>query len=360
MAVPRCAMAFLLVMALCGVSMATVYKVGDAAGWTIIGDVDYNKWAANKTFQVGDIITFEYNAQFHNVLQVKHAKFRSCNTTAPVATYTSGNDSITIKRAGHFYYICGFPGHCQGGQKVDTPSDSSPSPSPSSSATAPAPSDKNSAPSLHSSMGILAGKLGLSVVALAFCIAVSAMALAKSAVVFFLIMALCGVSMAAVYKVGDSVGWTTEGPVDYKKWASSKTFRVGDILIFEYNPEYHNVKQVKHPDFHSCNATYPVATYTSGNDSITIKRHGHYFFLCSFSNHCQEGMKIDIRVPKITPSPSLPSPSSSPSASPYPYDGPSPYPAMAPAPESSAPSLHSSLGGLSLVALAFCIAGVGF
>lgn len=37
-------------------------------------------------------------------------------------------------------------------------------------------------------------------------------------------------SFAAVYKVGDSAGWTTIGNVDYKKWASTKTFRVGDII----------------------------------------------------------------------------------------------------------------------------------
>lgn len=37
-------------------------------------------------------------------------------------------------------------------------------------------------------------------------------------------------SFAAVYKVGDSAGWTTIGNVDYKKWASTKTFHVGDII----------------------------------------------------------------------------------------------------------------------------------
>ncbi|KAL6971481.1 hypothetical protein U1Q18_031158 [Sarracenia purpurea var. burkii] len=40
------------------VSIAAVYKVGDSAGWTTIGNVDYKQWAALKTFQVGDIIRF--------------------------------------------------------------------------------------------------------------------------------------------------------------------------------------------------------------------------------------------------------------------------------------------------------------
>lgn len=39
-----------------GKSKAAVYKVGDSAGWTIVGHVDYRTWAAQKTFRVGDVI----------------------------------------------------------------------------------------------------------------------------------------------------------------------------------------------------------------------------------------------------------------------------------------------------------------
>ncbi|KAJ7007623.1 hypothetical protein NC653_006606 [Populus alba x Populus x berolinensis] len=41
-------------MALCGVSMATVYQVGDSTGWTSMGQVDYQDWAASKNFHGGD------------------------------------------------------------------------------------------------------------------------------------------------------------------------------------------------------------------------------------------------------------------------------------------------------------------
>ncbi|OVA12580.1 Plastocyanin-like [Macleaya cordata] len=152
--------------ALLQVSMATVYKVGDSTGWTTIGNFDYQKWAASKTFRVGDIILFEYNTQFHNVMQVNHPDYQSCNTTGPLKTYTSGNDSITITRNGHYYYLCGVPGHCQSGQKVDIrvarlSKTTAPAPStspPSASPPAPESSPKNSAP--LPSMGVL-GKLVL-------------------------------------------------------------------------------------------------------------------------------------------------------------------------------------------------------
>ncbi|XP_030465895.1 mavicyanin [Syzygium oleosum] len=98
---------------------AAVYKVGDTAGWTTIGNVDYKQWSAIKTFQLGDTVIFQYNAQFHNVMHVTHAEFRACNTTSPKATYTTGNDSITLTNRGHHYFFCGVPGHCQAGQKVD-------------------------------------------------------------------------------------------------------------------------------------------------------------------------------------------------------------------------------------------------
>lgn len=37
-------------------------------------------------------------------------------------------------------------------------------------------------------------------------------------------------SIGAVYKVGDSAGWTTIGKVDYKHWAATHTFRLNDII----------------------------------------------------------------------------------------------------------------------------------
>ncbi|XP_059632525.1 mavicyanin-like [Cornus florida] len=156
LAVEKRVVAMLLVMlGAMQVSIAAVYKVGDSAGWTTIGNVDYKAWAATKTFQVGDIIHFQYSPQFHNVMQVTHAEYRSCNTTAPISTHTTGNDSITITTRGHHYFLCGVPGHCQIGQKVDinVPRISSMAPTPSAlsnssvpSATVPAPSPSAAAP----------------------------------------------------------------------------------------------------------------------------------------------------------------------------------------------------------------------
>ncbi|KAI3788751.1 hypothetical protein L2E82_01525 [Cichorium intybus] len=115
--------ALLMSMVVCGSLLETtsgaLYTVGDSAGWTTIGNVNYKQWAATKTFQFGDTIVFTYNKQFHNVMQVKHADYRTCNVSDPIATHSTGNDSIVIKTYGHHYYLCAVPGHCQAGQKLD-------------------------------------------------------------------------------------------------------------------------------------------------------------------------------------------------------------------------------------------------
>ncbi|KAJ0093188.1 hypothetical protein Patl1_25396 [Pistacia atlantica] len=48
--------------------------------------------------------------------------------------------------------------------------------------------------------------------------------------VVMLTLFLLKVSNAAVYKVGDSGGWTTIGNIDYKQWAATKTFQLGDTI----------------------------------------------------------------------------------------------------------------------------------
>ncbi|GAB4843416.1 hypothetical protein Ancab_013378 [Ancistrocladus abbreviatus] len=171
--------------------------------------------------------------------------------------------------------------------------------------------------------------------------------------VALVVLVACGLqqlpcpSHAAVYKVGDKAGWTTIGHVDYKQWAATKTFRVGDTILFEYHPQFHNVMQVAHPAYQACNASFPITTHTTGNDSITITRHGHHFFICGVPGHCQSGQKVDINVMRaassIAPTPTVPS-------------SPSAHAEMTPSPSpSDAAKLHALRGPLSKLALAVAL-----
>jgi hypothetical protein len=43
-------------LAMAATSSAVVYKVGDASGWTILGNVNYTDWTSKQNFRVGDTI----------------------------------------------------------------------------------------------------------------------------------------------------------------------------------------------------------------------------------------------------------------------------------------------------------------
>lgn len=164
----------------------------------------------------------------------------------------------------------------------------------------------------------------------------------RTVVVVCSIFAWFEISNAAVYKVGDSAGWTTIGNVDYKQWSATKTFQLGDKIVFEYNPQFHNVMQVIHSEYKACNASSPISTHTTGNDSITIDTHGHHFFVCGVPGHCQAGQKVDINV--------LRSPSLAPTQSGVPSSVPAATVVPAASPSAAAPHTpFLNLGWLLLV-----------
>ncbi|KAJ0246380.1 Phytocyanin domain-containing protein [Hirschfeldia incana] len=181
-------------------------------------------------------------------------------------------------------------------------------------------------------------------------------------ILIIMAMGMFGESLASsLHKVGGSAGWTTLGKVDYQKWTSSDIFTPGDSLLFVYNTQFHNVKQVSRRDFLSCNATSALATYSSGSDTVALKTPGHYYFICGFPGHCQSGQKLHVLVvATTTASPSL---SPDPSPIPSPSTGSSPSPSPATASEDSAQngaisfsvSLSTAMSGVVLFLVALML-----
>ncbi|XP_060676311.1 blue copper protein-like [Ziziphus jujuba] len=168
------------------------------------------------------------------------------------------------------------------------------------------------------------------------------MGFSSNSMILVLLLSFCGSCFGAFYKVGDSQGWTSKGSVDYKTWASTKQFQVGDVLNFEYDPQVNNVVRVTHKDYKSCNTSNSTFISQTGNDAIVIKNPGHLYFVCSVPGHCQAGQKVDIRVPPKSdirsPSPTPTSSKTSPTASPPSSAPSSPTPSIkggAPPPKST-------------------------
>ncbi|QHN91702.1 Blue copper protein [Arachis hypogaea] len=82
------------------IAMGTEYVVGDHHGWAT--GFDYNIWAADKVFKVGDSLAFQ-------------------NCTVPSNhsdALRSGNDVIVLASPGQKWYLCGVGEHCTTGQKL--------------------------------------------------------------------------------------------------------------------------------------------------------------------------------------------------------------------------------------------------
>ncbi|XP_050208959.1 basic blue protein-like [Mercurialis annua] len=110
-------------------------------------------------------------------------------------------------------------------------------------------------------------------------------------VVLFMLIFQLEMGSAAVYTVGGGAGWT----FNLASWPKGKSFRAGDILVFNYSVGAHNVVAVNKGGYNSCTAPKGSRSYTSGKDRIKLSK-GQNFFICTFPGHCQGGMKIAINA----------------------------------------------------------------
>ncbi|PHU05715.1 hypothetical protein BC332_26537 [Capsicum chinense] len=231
--------------------MATEHWVGGEKGWAL--GVDYQAWAKDKVFKVGDTLVFKYTQGHHNVFKVNQTAFQNCVVPPPSEALTSGYDAITLVKPGKKWYICGIPTHCSDySQKlVITVEDGAPAPAPIS----PAPPME--------------------------------------------------------YWVGGDKGWAID--VDYQAWAKGKNFKVGDKLVFKYTQGHHNVFKVNQTAFHNCIVPPPSEALTSGHDVITLAKPGKKWYICGIPKHCsdhKQKLVITVEGEAPAPAPVAPAPAS--------------------------------------------------
>ncbi|KAJ4721288.1 blue copper protein-like [Melia azedarach] len=99
------------------ITSAKEFIVGDDMGWTV--GFDYQAWANDKVFYVGDKLVFQYPAGAHNVFKVNGTSFQNCEIPASDnQALKTGNDIIVLATPGRKWYICGVGNHCELGQKL--------------------------------------------------------------------------------------------------------------------------------------------------------------------------------------------------------------------------------------------------
>ncbi|CAN8258979.1 unnamed protein product [Cochlearia groenlandica] len=94
--------------------------------------------------------------------------------------------------------------------------------------------------------------------------------------------------------VGDRTGW--ELLINYTNWSQGRKFHVGDVLVFNYNNDQHNVMEVNSTAYADCERDGYISLYTNGNDSVTISQPGEHWFICGVGDHCEIGQKLSINV----------------------------------------------------------------
>ncbi|TVU14988.1 hypothetical protein EJB05_38486 [Eragrostis curvula] len=158
-----------VLLAIVAPASAKDYAVGDSSGWK--PGVDYTAWAKGKSFNVGDSLSFQYNAA-HSVAEVSEADYKACSASNALGSYKDQSTSIPLTKPGTRYFICGAAGHCAAGMKLAiTVSDGSSAPATTTTAS-PTTRSTNSAGSDSDESGATgrAARLatGLSFVALGF------------------------------------------------------------------------------------------------------------------------------------------------------------------------------------------------
>ncbi|XP_015081050.1 cucumber peeling cupredoxin-like [Solanum pennellii] len=161
-------------------------------------------------------------------------------------------------------------------------------------------------------------------------------------VLMTILAALPGNIVAVDHIVGDTTGWTipSSGPTTYANWASGRTFRVGDTLVFNFASGAHDVAKVTKSAYDSCSSTNPISLITVGPANITLNSTGSEYFICTFGQHCNAGQKLAINVATS----STTSPTPAPSPVPNPTRAPTPTPSLSPSDGPSGPSPSPSGG----------------
>ncbi|QHO51795.1 hypothetical protein HN51_020932 [Arachis hypogaea] len=118
----------------------TRHVVGGSEGWKIpSNDSEYQDWANNQRFSLGDILVFDFTMNQHDVVEVPKDSYDICSPENAINTTMNSPANFILNKEGQFYYICSFGTHCIQGQKLSiiVPSSSSGAPSPQPSRSPP-------------------------------------------------------------------------------------------------------------------------------------------------------------------------------------------------------------------------------
>ncbi|XP_010425458.1 PREDICTED: mavicyanin-like [Camelina sativa] len=139
-------------------TLAAQHVIGGSQGWE--QSVDFDSWASDQSFKVGDQLVFKYSG-LHSVVELgSETAYKSCDVGTPVNSLSSGNDVVKLSKTGTRYFACGTVGHCEQGMKikvnvVSSDSKSASSPGSGSDSGSGSGSESSSGHGLRASIGYI-------------------------------------------------------------------------------------------------------------------------------------------------------------------------------------------------------------
>ncbi|CAM0913923.1 unnamed protein product [Alopecurus aequalis] len=116
-----------------------------------------------------------------------------------------------------------------------------------------------------------------------------------AAVLLLCVLLPATTAAAKTYMVGDAAGWTKNLEAT---WLAGKTFYAGDVLVFKYDKEHHDVTMLGGKGYARCQVPRHSSlsrVLRTGNDAVTLRR-GNNYFICGQPMHCSNGMKLAVKA----------------------------------------------------------------
>ncbi|KAF5194541.1 Pr5-like receptor kinase [Thalictrum thalictroides] len=123
--------------------------------------------------------------------------------------------------------------------------------------------------------------------------------------VVVLVALLNGATAQKTHIVFGIMGWAI--PVDdgfASNWAATRTFMVGDTLVFYFSTGIHNVAEVTKPAYDACITTDTTLgpILTKGPANITLTTAGNHYYVCTYSSKCSLKLAISVSgTPSVFP-----------------------------------------------------------
>ncbi|XP_073128565.1 umecyanin-like [Henckelia pumila] len=116
--------------------------------------------------------------------------------------------------------------------------------------------------------------------------------------VVFAVVLHCSAAQT-VHTVGGDICWEIppNSSLSYANWTSGKTFSVGDILVFNFETNQHDLARVTKASYDACNDDNVIGSViTTGPANVTLATPGDHYYICTFGSHCVAGQKLAITV----------------------------------------------------------------